>query len=425
MLSLSRLPRVLAVSMLLGAAACGGGERSVLMTLGEAPSRAVSLSLTAQLDGKPLTATSDQPLALPLPQNQLGLKLPAAGSLKIDVQALDSDGCTHATGSATLDLSARLSNLSLPLVVQSPRRCGTLPACAAGQNCTIAVPGVSAYLRGVFATAPNDVWVVGKLATILHYDGSGWTQTPTASLPIPADTTLNAVWASASNDVWAIGSSGRILHFDGATWSLSPSGATRMLTAISGVSAKDIWVVGLAASTSTQGEFWHWDGSRWNSINPFGNGDLYAVWAVNPNFVLGGGGDNTQARLWKWDGVNKFTDYSASAVLPIYSLWAQNTSRAIAVGPAGQILRFDGTQWTLNSNMIVSDFYSVSSDGTTTYIVGTAGYAVRSTDPMLKTLTPLSPGVGGVELYTTQAAANGLAWIVGDRGYLGLVDSRP
>jgi hypothetical protein len=32
--------------------------------------------------------------------------------------------------------------------------------------------------------------------------------------------------------------------------------------------------------------------------------------------------------------------------------------------------------------------------------------------------------VGGVDLYTVHAAANGLTWLVGDRGYLGFVDGR-
>ncbi|MBL9008270.1 MAG: hypothetical protein JNJ46_28680 [Myxococcales bacterium] len=425
MMSVLRVPQTLAVVLLLSASACGGGEYSVLLTLSDVPSRAVALQVTAQLDQKPLSTMSDPRIPLPLPQNQLGLVVPERGQLELNIQAHDGDGCSQGAAMPTVDVSMRLSNLTAPLVAHSPRRCGTLPACAVGKNCTLAVSGVSAYLRGVWAIAPDDIWVVGKQATILHFDGTAWTQTPTASLPVPSDTIWNAVWASAKNDVWAVGSAGRILHFDGTTWSLSPSGATRTLTAISGVSGKDIWIVGLAASMSSLGEFWRWDGTRWNSINPRGNGDLYAVWAVNPNFVLGGGGDSTQSRLWKWDGVNQFADYSPSAILPVFGLWAQSTSRAIAVGPAGQILRFDGSSWTLASNTIPNDLYSVTSDGTTTYIVGTSGFAVRSVDPLLKTLTALSPGVGTTDMYTVHAAANGLTWLVGDRGYLGFVDGRP
>jgi hypothetical protein len=318
MMPVLRLPRTLALSTLLAASACGGGDYSVLVTLSDLPSRAVSLKVSAQLDQQPLSTMSETTLPLSsLPQSQLGLVVPQRGQLQLDLQALDADGCTRGAATPSLDLTMRLSNLAVPLQAQTPRRCGTLPACDSGKNCTIPVSGVSAYLRGVWAIAPDDIWVVGKSATVLHFDGRSWTQTPTASLPVPATTTLNAVWASGKSDVWAVGDAGRILHFDGSTWSLSPSGASRTLTAISGVGPDRIWVVGLAASTMTLGEFWHWDGTRWNSINPRGNGDLFAVWAVSPSFVLGGGGDSTQARLWKWDGNNQFADYSNGAIPPI------------------------------------------------------------------------------------------------------------
>lgn len=421
-------PQTLAACALIGAAACGSADYSVLVTIGDLPSRAVSLSVSAQLDQKPLSAMSDLPLplSLPLPQNQLGIRVPVAGQLKLDLSAWDSDGCTQASAAPTVDLSMRFSNLAVQMQAQSPRRCGGLMGCATGSACaTPLTAGAVPRINGIWATAANDVWAVGTMASVLHFDGQAWSRISASTFPVPSDTIFNAVWASSSTDVWVVGNLGRILHYNGKDWTLSTGGPTRTLTAISGVSASHVWVVGLAASTTTQGEFWHYDGTRWNQINPFGNGSLYAVWAVSPSFVLGGGGDVTQTRLWKWNGDNMFTDYSGEAVLPVNSLWAESTSRAIAVGPAGQILRFDGAKWSLVTNSVSSDFYSVTGVGSTTYIVGTGGYAARSTDPLLKTFAPLSPSIGSMDLNVVQAAPNGLAWIGGNSGYLGFTDARP
>ena len=70
------------------------------------------------------------------------------------------------------------------------------------------------------------------------------------------------------------------------------------------------------------------------------------------------------------------------------------------------------------------DHWALTSDGSTTYIVGSDGYAVRSSDPMLSTLTPISNGPFS-DLWTVQAASNGLVWLAGDSGFLGYLDSRP
>jgi hypothetical protein len=65
-------------------------------------------------------------------------------------------------------------------------------------------------LRSVRGTSPSDVWAVGSYgdgntgkSLILHWDGSHWSQVPSPSLGV-ADG-LNAVAASAPSNVWAVG----------------------------------------------------------------------------------------------------------------------------------------------------------------------------------------------------------------------------
>jgi hypothetical protein len=92
---------------------------------------------------------------------------------------------------------------------------------------------------GIWATAPNDVWVVGRnpeyTANVLHYDGAAWTR----SAPSPDFPTLRDVWASSPSDVYAVGT-GVVLHYDGTAWTRLPgAGGNR----IWGISREDVFIV--------------------------------------------------------------------------------------------------------------------------------------------------------------------------------------
>ncbi|MDF2692676.1 MAG: Type fimbrial biosis protein PilY1, partial [Labilithrix sp.] len=68
-------------------------------------------------------------------------------------------------------------------------------------------------LRAVWGSGPNDVWAVGELATIVHWDGQSWTLA-TSALPLGTKPDLNGIWGSGPEDVWAVGK-GTALHFTG------------------------------------------------------------------------------------------------------------------------------------------------------------------------------------------------------------------
>jgi hypothetical protein len=100
--------------------------------------------------------------------------------------------------------------------------------------------GMEEY-TGVWAIAPNDVWVVGTYedpvtspyGVVVHYDGSGWSRTEPPSI-----SNLNDVWGSSSNDVYAVGSA--VLHFNGTSWSkISDQGGYRVW----GTSRNDVFIL--------------------------------------------------------------------------------------------------------------------------------------------------------------------------------------
>ncbi len=124
------LPLTASLLLLGGAPGCGSSDFSVLVTLGNVPTRAQSLTVSATLDQRPLDGTlgatsgSSLPLTLPLDQNRFGVTVPTAGRLAFDLQAFDSDGCTQGRAAPTLDVSTGYSTLDVSLTAQSPRRCG-------------------------------------------------------------------------------------------------------------------------------------------------------------------------------------------------------------------------------------------------------------------------------------------------------------
>ncbi len=55
-------------------------------------------------------------------------------------------------------------------------------------------------LTSVWGTGPSNVWAVGSLGTVLHFDGNTWTRTSVGS-----GETLRAVWANGDGGVWVGG----------------------------------------------------------------------------------------------------------------------------------------------------------------------------------------------------------------------------
>jgi hypothetical protein len=197
-------------------------------------------------------------------------------------------------------------------------------------------------LRSVTALSANDAWAVGyrggtqnetPLETlILHWDGSSWRQVPGPNIPGGANQ-LSAITAISANDIWAVGSVGGAplaIHWDGNAWSVVPtrvgSGlSTERFTAISGTASNDIWVVGQGQgifTNRTSAHIRHWDGTRWTQRV------CYASSASNPPQGYEGEGSPDAY----------FTGVAAAASNDVWAVGASGS------GP--MVLHWDGRAWT-------------------------------------------------------------------------------
>ncbi|MFL5625233.1 MAG: hypothetical protein ACJ788_06505 [Ktedonobacteraceae bacterium] len=165
------------------------------------------------------------------------------------------------------------------------------------------------YLRAIAAVSANNIYAVGSAsgagALIEHYDGSSWSVVPNPGIGV-----LQGIVALSANNIWAVGDDGGptatlIEHFDGSSWSVVPSpnpqggsGYYNELSAISAVSANNIYAVGYYSGSSPyQTLIEHFDGSKW-SIVPSpnvrtANDYLSGVVAISANNIYAVGGSFT------------------------------------------------------------------------------------------------------------------------------------
>jgi hypothetical protein len=119
-------------------------------------------------------------------------------------------------------------------------------------------------LYGVWGSSGSDVFAVGELGTILHYDGTAW-----STMSSGTTEQLYGVWGSSGSDVFAVGLHGSILHYDGTGWSAMSSGTGEHLSRVWGSSGSDVFAVGV-------GIILH--GAAWSAMSSSMADDLPPKW---------------------------------------------------------------------------------------------------------------------------------------------------
>lgn len=219
-------------------------------------------------------------------------------------------------------------------------------------------------LRGVDASEPDDVWAVGRTSSgfgdkplILRFDGTAWRQ---IELPDEIDGVLNGVAAVSPTDVWAVGYTGDpvasleralVLHWDGTGWSETPigpavRGGRSALVDIEGVSPTDVWAVGYQRFRPLMIRF---DGRTWSRSPTDVRGAVSAVeafatsevWAVGSPIQRFDGETWTRARIARDDV--ELVDVAAVGGLDIWAVGSQPSRQGGLARSA--VFRYTGRRW--------------------------------------------------------------------------------
>jgi hypothetical protein len=215
------------------------------------------------------------------------------------------------------------------------------------------------------ALSPTNIWAVGQSTTALHYDGTSWAASTLGS----STSYLYGIWGSGPSNLYAVGTSGEIQRYDGGSFTPLSSGWSSDVTAMWGVSDRDLWVftadrtarhfdgsrwtsstlpgVGYSATGSSGKDLWvgsdggrifRYDGSSWSTAVTKETGTIHAIYIAASDRVVVGGDTSIQF----WDGAR----FTIAKPEPGYAAWGTGPNN-IWVGSGGNcnIERYNGATW--------------------------------------------------------------------------------
>jgi hypothetical protein len=217
-----------------------------------------------------------------------------------------------------------------------------------GQSSTGSYP-----TNAIFAFGPTDIWIASG-SEITHYDGIN--QLVTMCTPV----SINKLWGTSSNDIYVVGALGGIAHYNGSSWTKIESGTTLNVYDIYGAynSASKQWeilaVAGEIASSHDR-RILRITGTTAAALSDAPITDaLSGVWFVPcEHYYVIGSGIFEKASLADNTWTNKpfyITTYYTGAIR------GNAVNDVIVGGSYGELLHYNGSTWkSYRSEVALSD----------------------------------------------------------------------
>ncbi|MCS6913468.1 MAG: hypothetical protein NZ890_09540 [Myxococcota bacterium] len=279
-----------------------------------------SIKAVGTLDGKPSTSGPQifsgemVPFTLLLPPE-------SSGRFVVEIEARSSDLLQVATGEGEVLIGEPDQyELTIPLrraVCRKPGWCFDDPASR------------SLALRAMWGRSAQDVWAVGDLGTVLHYNGFCW-----AVVPTEVTEDLRAVWGSAQGELWYAGAKGTLVrHQPGPLRRFG--GTPQTLFALWGSGAGDVWAAGEG------GTLLRYQDGQWRQERIGLSVVLRALWGSGPGDVWAAGDKGT---LLRYQG-GQWRQEQIGVAVALYALWGSGAEDVWAAGEGGGLVRWNGRQW--------------------------------------------------------------------------------
>lgn len=312
-------------------------------------------------------------------------------------------------------------------------------------------------LTGMWSSASDDVLLLAYGGDLFHWNGRAWAH---AALKLGQNEDEGfhpgpvALWGESARDLWAVGRLGMMLHFDGEGWSRYGSGRNLVVTSVwASSTGASIWAVGAAVdppgalilrnsdgawfteslddlgldvkdpgsiqlvkvfglesgeayAVDQSGTILRWDRSDWSVTrdpSPTFTDLLFDVWASSPNDVWIAGEPALHFDGLMWSEVA--LPASAAFVFPPSAVWGSARDDVWMVGDTfregarGELFHFDGVSWSDLSSTVPPEVALNGVWGTRKNDVYIAGGAIA-----------------GGALESVILHFDGVAWTVVERG---------
>jgi len=262
----------------------------------------------------------------------------------------------------------------------------------------------------------NHVWAAGGQANIVFWDGTSWTSQNSGGSIF-----LGGMCAGDATHVWAGGDNQTILRLTGTTWGPEPGwvGTTGVsFYAADALDASNAWMAG---GTSSACSIVNYNGTNWTEEAPAGVTDqIKAVSALDADHVWAAGYDASNNSHIYFRGAghtwSSTPQYTLTGVR-LRGICAISPTNVWAVGNAGTILHYDGTNWTADPQsgvVVTTDQYMVNA--TAANNVWSAGSGNTAINFDGATWTNYASPVGAAAHRTALPTGPGSVWLTGQGG---------
>ncbi len=201
-------------------------------------------------------------------------------------------------------------------------------------------------LNAILAFGANDIFVSSP-ASLLHWDGSNWTEKAFFMTGIPFNGQVTKMWGTSGSNIYCVGSGGAIYFYNGSSWTKIESGTTLPINDIYGAynSATKQWEILAVASDDANKKILRIQGTSVSPLPDAGlSNSLNGVWFVpcEKYYVVGAGigfKNILDSSPWNVYASGVVTNYMSDGIR------GNNINDVFVTGSFFEIVHYNGSSW--------------------------------------------------------------------------------
>jgi hypothetical protein len=215
--------------------------------------------------------------------------------------------------------------------------------------------------RTVFAFSENDVWFDGTI----KWDGANYSL-HNNGFPLEPNGDgwqINKMWGGGSNNLYAVGNIGNIAHYNGSNWKKIESGTVVDFQDVWGIENKDGNVIKYIAADNHMLKLDADNKVVYVNVAP--NMILLSVWGKTPYLLYTAGNGAVLYKNYEWDSLN------ISSINHMYKVRGQDFNDVYGISSPGNIINhFNGYSWSSIETESENKYWTLSVSGNTIVAVG-------------------------------------------------------